>query len=461
MRYDFGIDQIRHHTHRYGKTRLQTLAGERRLLRRWEAGRGALHAAVTTDISVMKNWQLERLSQLVDHAYLSTSLYNRIYRAVGFRPGDIQSWSDFERLPIIGKDAFVNNFEEMLAFDKLHFDEYYLVRSSGSSGRIASVIRDENAVDMVAMYDMRQFERMMGGRFERSDWRYLIYIAAPVYSWMDGYYPIYAVSQDCDPEAIIAHLRHLRPKFISTFPSFLARLAARGISLSQFGVQGISTNSEPSTRQERDKFQDIFDVKVLDEYSSEELCHIASECEFGGYHIVEDNVYLEFREVPNTTSQSVIGTHIHNAAMPIIRYEQGDLVSTDSINSQCPCGSCFRKLQLVVGRSDDRLVSKVKGAVPSDVLMSIYDSTLISKGSGISELQIVQLDHATIELYIVPDKREARLDAQALESFRNKMKECFGDCDLAITHRIVDELPRWSSHKRRMIVNRIGLSPVP
>jgi len=56
--------------------------------------------------------QFERVRYLVDLAYREIPVYTEKYQAVGFQPGDLRSWQDFERLPVITKDELVDAFPD-------------------------------------------------------------------------------------------------------------------------------------------------------------------------------------------------------------------------------------------------------------------------------------------------------------------------------------------------------------
>src|SRR5574344_326912 len=52
----------------------------------------------------IQNWQLNRISEIVDYAYENIPLYHKKYSKIGYKKGMIKSWEDFRKLPIIYKD---------------------------------------------------------------------------------------------------------------------------------------------------------------------------------------------------------------------------------------------------------------------------------------------------------------------------------------------------------------------
>src|SRR5688572_13859719 len=89
----------------------ETLAAQRRLLRKWQGRAAELHAATQLDPEVISRRQLEQVSRLVDHAFATHPFYQRLYRAAGYTSGDIVSWSDYDALPTITKQDIIEHFE--------------------------------------------------------------------------------------------------------------------------------------------------------------------------------------------------------------------------------------------------------------------------------------------------------------------------------------------------------------
>ena len=45
----------------------------------------------------IREWQLKRISYLVDYAYENIPLYRKKYDEIGFKKGDIKTWRDYNR----------------------------------------------------------------------------------------------------------------------------------------------------------------------------------------------------------------------------------------------------------------------------------------------------------------------------------------------------------------------------
>src|SRR5689334_19419284 len=99
--YSFGDQDVERHVHRYRKAVPETLARQRRVARKWQLTRESLHCRMRWSRERMRDWQLMRLSTLVDFAFNTIPFYHTQYSACGFRTGDIVTWNDFASLPVI------------------------------------------------------------------------------------------------------------------------------------------------------------------------------------------------------------------------------------------------------------------------------------------------------------------------------------------------------------------------
>ena len=146
-------------------------------------------------------------------------------------------------------------------------------------------------------------------------------------------------------------------------------------------------------------------VKVLDEYSSEELTRIALECPFKKYHIEEDASYIEILDLDThkaiqTGTGAVVGTNLLNTAVPIIRYWQGDIVTIVN-DEKCSCGTNGRIIKNICGRQMDCIVSNDK-TIPASAFMDLAYNWFLTNNVPIHGIryQVVQEDKNTIKILL-------------------------------------------------------------
>lgn len=119
----------------------------------------------------------------------------------------------------------------------------------------------------------------------------------------------------------------------------------------------IETHGEILTNDLKTRAVEFFKVPISNMYGSEEMNGIAYECPNHCLHILQDNVFVEIiadKSRPNASNSDIIITNLHNKAMPLIRYQQGDtVVLKNGSTYQCDCQSCSPRISIIEGRSSD------------------------------------------------------------------------------------------------------------
>lgn len=115
----------------------------------------------------------------------------------------------------------------------------------------------------------------------------------------------------------------------------------------------IELHSEPLFEWQKVIIKSTFGVEPVCVYGSNEVLFIAATCEYGHYHVLDDNVYLELTEleVPGTQSKKVLLTSLNSFDCPVIRYDIGDVARFSNV----PC-SCGKSSLLLTGYRDSDLI---------------------------------------------------------------------------------------------------------
>lgn len=85
---------------------------------------------------------------------------------------------------------------------------------------------------------------------------------------------------------------------------------------------------------DRNLIEDVFHIRPINMYGTNETNGIAIECNHGNLHILEDNVIVEVLKngMPVMDEEGdIFVTCLNNYAMPFIRYETGDKEYTIAI----------------------------------------------------------------------------------------------------------------------------------
>ena len=151
------------------------------------------------------------------------------------------------------------------------------------------------------------------------------------------------------------------PDYLITYPSNLLALTTycRQHAIQLPGLKQVRTVGEIVTPSMRQACREVWNVPLVDMYTSQEFGYIALQCpEQEHYHVQAENVLVEVLDdedkpcKPGETGRLVV-TSLHNFAMPLIRYEIGDHAE---VGEPCPCGRGLPVLNRILGRSRNMLV---------------------------------------------------------------------------------------------------------
>jgi len=408
------------------------------------------------DPEAIRDWQFRRINELVRHAFETVPIYREKYSSVGFEPGDLKSWSDFESLPVMTKGEVIEGFPDKTVSSKHGLE--FTTRSSGSSGQFVTVVVSPNAVYEDTVQGVRQFWFQSGGNYFPDDLALFIYTCPWWVSSVDSNYRTEFLPTTTLIEDSIKRIRELRPKILSLYPTYLRELAAEGADLKSSGVELVIIHSEQSTIHERRELSKQFGIPVLDEYSSEELTRISLECPSRRYHLEEDACYIEIidqddltRGLSNGEIGLVVGTNLLNEATPIIRYSQGDL-ATILGNQECECRSNFRVMSSPKGRKMDSIIIPPGKGVPAGAFMDLAYNWYLNMGIPVHGLKyrIVQGEAGNIDIFIVPGKypftdEMSRLIRESMYSLVPR--------EMNVDVHTVEELPYQTGNKYRPVIS--------
>ncbi len=107
--------------------------------------------------------QLEKLQQLVEHAYKHTKFWHKRFDAIGLTPSDIRTLDDIRLIPIMTKQNLRDNWPDGIIAD--NYKVYRISNTSGTSGRrifIAQNRDDFNARYAAVMRARKLFDSFPG-----------------------------------------------------------------------------------------------------------------------------------------------------------------------------------------------------------------------------------------------------------------------------------------------------------
>lgn len=137
---------------------------------------------------------------------------------------------------------------------------------------------------------------------------------------------------------------------------------------------------------------------------------IGSSCTAGRLHVNEDLVVLEALDEhgqpapPGKPCHKLLVTTLYNRLQPLIRYQLNDLLV---LGQGCPCGSGFRVIERVLGRSDDLFwFERADGSGHQYLFPDITARYVMNACELVREYQVEQTayDHVIVRLVTLPGR---------------------------------------------------------
>ena len=182
---------------------------------------------------------------------------------------------------------------------------------------------------------------------------------------------------------------------------------------------------------------------------------IGISCDYrNGIHMWDDYLYFEIidpktgKVLPDGEVGELVITTLRKEGAPLIRYRTHDL--TRIIPGECPCGSRFPRIDIIVGRTDDMI--KVKGV---NMFPAQFEEVLATMKDATSEYQIM-IDHLEgrdmitvyFETRATGEQRDAA-EKELVDKIKSKL-------NVTVVPKAVDigYLPRSEKKTNRIFDNR-------
>ena len=411
----------------------------------------------------LRSLQFRQLAELIAHIDRCVPFYGVSLRRAGIRPGQPITNEAWARVPILTRPTVQQ------AGNTLHATELppghgrtVEVRTSGSSGMPVTVRKTELEQFYWQSFTLREelwHGRDLGAKLmaiRRDDQRpatatgptlrHLPDWGAPVATvYPTG--PMLLLDYRCTIAEQAEALRRERPDYLLTFPSNLLALMRhmRAHDLAPAGLRGVRTAGEALSPETRTLCRELWGVDVTDCYSAAETGNLAFQCPDSPpgdprYHVQSESALLEVLDpdgrpcAPGETGRVVV-TALHNFAMPLIRYEIGDLAE---LGPPCPCGRTLPVLTRIPGRARDMLT--LPGGAQR---FPYYGHGALVRVAAIVQHQIVQKSLEEIEIRLVVRRplttaEQAQIHTAVAEGLGHKFR-------LSICYR--DEITRGPGGK--------------
>ncbi len=408
---------------------------------------------------VIRARQWESVRNLLIHAYGSVPFYRERFRELGMHPRDFTSLDDFRGFPVLTK-ADLRGHAGALFSNLCSRASLIRKKTSGSTGVCLELFVDETA---------QQFKRACTLRSDEwSGWRFGEPVAMV---WGNPEYKkrgwrgrarnalleraTYLDTLKMDEESLARFamlLQRRKPTLLfgHAHSVYLFAEYLRGLGLPGIRPRGIITTAMVLHNWQRRVIEEVFGCKVTNRYGCEEVSLIACECErHDGLHVNADGVFVEILRgalpVGPGEPGSVVVTDLRNRAMPILRYQVGDVAVWS--DRRCGCGRGLPLLERLEGREADYVLTPA-GELISGISLTENFALHVP---GLAQLQIIQ---ETVHRFVLRIVRGSDFGDDSLRRIGELVAERFGPA-VTFECEYVDAIPQEASGKYRFCISRV------
>ncbi|MBR1889257.1 MAG: phenylacetate--CoA ligase family protein [Alloprevotella sp.] len=220
-------------------------------------------------------------------------------------------------------------------------------------------------------------------------------------------------------------------------------------------LQLVWSTSAPLTTNSRNKMERAFGCKVMDQYGSCEVSHIAQQCPHSEHlHINYDFVHVDIVDgngLPVYDEEGdILVTDLYNYAFPLIRYKLGDRGCF--VKEACECGVSLPLMKSVKGRTSDMVYTPGGRVIDGSYLTTIFDNY----PEEIDQFQIYQkADYSIVVYYRPKDSATERID-KVIETIRATLESDVAS-EIPISFQQVETIAH-DAGKTRYIISEVALN---
>ncbi len=387
--------------------------------------------------------QRQHLTSLLTHARNTSPFYRYRLNSMFHANGTID-WDQWIKVPIVTRADLSKNFDNFLSRAPVAaHGPFNDIKSSGATGDPVTVRTTRWMGDMVAGCNWRAH------KWHGIDWSGTmlnrVFSHRPTLKTGDKTGPwgppwdvdaargqsIIIDKHSLDIEKQLPYMRHYKPDYATIGGPVLAELldlnerASQQVKLKAFLVRGGAVEQNV-----RESVKASFGADVLELYSSKEAGPIAHPCPDRPevFHINDEAVLVEIVDkdgapcLPGVAGR-VIVTPFASTALPLIRYDQGDIAVA---GQTCICGRGLQTMEQIVGRTFDAFRHQDGRVILPNKYLTVLRPLIAAR-----RWQIAQVGPTTYEVRL-PAGVTYREDG--FDEFAEKAKTIlFGDATIVFT----------------------------
>ncbi len=368
----------------------------------------------------LRTLQLQKLQKLLRNISGLNRFYTKKWRDVGIVAADIQSFSDFERLPFTYKSELVLAQEEAPPFGtNATFSAETYTRVHQTSGTTGTPMRVVDTPESWDWWGHCWGHVLKGAGVTSADRVFLPFSFGPFigfWATVEGTKRVGAMmipGGGWDSIQRLYMMRELGATVVCCTPTYALRLAevARQahFDMTSLSVRALIHAGEPGANVARTKarIEEAWSAKCFDHAGASEVGAHSFECELqpGGIHLIESEFIAEVidpqtgREAGTGETGELVITNLGRPGFPVIRYRTGDLVRMNL--APCACGRTFARFDGgLLGRSDDMVTIRGVNVYPTAI------ENVIRQFGSVDEFQVTvttvhEMRHLEVQIEVV------------------------------------------------------------
>lgn len=365
----------------------------------------------------LRRVQLERLQWSATHAYENVAHFSAAFREAGVEPGDLTSLDALSAFPFVSKQDLRDAYPDgMFAVPRSEVARIHA--SSGTTGQATVVGHTAGDLKRWGECFARGIYMVGGGPSSTIQVAYGYGLfSGGLGAHFGGETAGCAVvpTSTGNTKRQIQMMRDLRTDILACTPSYALLIADTAIGMgidpaTDLALSGGIFGAEPASENLRQEIMQKLGIRYCDVYGLSEIMGpgVAMSCGCGrGSHIAEDHFLAEIidpatlKPLPDGELGELVITTLTRECCPLIRYRTRDL--TRIIAEPCECGRTHRKIDRILGRTDDMLIIRGVNVFPSQIEQVITGFDEITPHYRITLTTRGQLDHAELAVETVAD----------------------------------------------------------
>jgi putative adenylate-forming enzyme len=411
----------------------------------------------------IENYQLKKARKVAKYAVKNSKYYRNLYRG--------RDLNDVWSLPTTNKKVMMENLtdfntagltkKEILDFClEVEKSRDFSRRLKGISIGMSSGTSGNKGVEITTPREERYLKAALFSRFnfpkkEKVNLAFILRVSSPAFNLNLFGHKLTYVSQLNSIGNIVQQLEKIGPNVVSAPPSML-EILAKELTERRLRIrpQMLISYAEILYPETKKYLKDIFGCPISEIYKCTEGA-IAISCKNGNLHINEDLVAVQLLNFdgtptkPGEPSHKMIVTDLHKTSQPIIRYELNDIITVSQ--KPCGCGSHFRVIEKIEGRSDDLFWGKRKGTEENQFIFPDYiRRAIITASDKVEDYQAIQKNFDEVLVRIDPKPKSEKFEL--IKKIEDNIKEVFSSykCENPKI-QVVFEKPSANEHSGKLI----------